>query len=124
MKKPIAKKKSMTLEDFATAVHKDYLEIRKDMATKEDIREIRKDMATKADLWPMQRDIKTLDKNVRDLRSDVTMITETMVSKTDLANTLGEELAKSQYARHIDDLQARVHVLEQKLGIKPSHRTA
>jgi hypothetical protein len=124
MKKPIAKKKPMTLEDFATAVHKDYLEIRKDMATKEDIREIRKEMATKADLWPMQRDIKTLDKNLRDLRSDVSMITDTMVSKADLANTLGEELAKSQYARYIDDLQARVNVLEQKLGIKPSHRAA
>ena len=111
MPKPTTKKKPMTLEDFAAAVHKDYLEIRKDMATK-------------ADLWPMQRDIKTLDKNVRELRSDVTMITDTMVTKADLASTLGEELAKSAYARRIDDLHARVNALEQKTGIKPAHRAA
>ena len=53
MAKPTIKKKAMTLEDFAAAVHEDYLAIRKDMATK-------------ADLWPMQRDIKTLDTNVRE----------------------------------------------------------
>jgi hypothetical protein len=114
----------MTLEDFAAAVHKDYLDIRKDMATKEDIREIRKEMATKNDLWPIQRDIKTLDKNMRELRSDITMITETMVSKADLASTIGEELAKSQHARHIADLQGRVNVLEHKAGIKSTHRAA
>jgi hypothetical protein len=109
--KQITKKKPMTLEDFAAAVHKDYLEIRKDMATTND-------------LWPLQRDIKTLDKNVRELRSDITIITETMVSKADLASTLGEELEKSQYARHINDLQARVNVLEQKAGIKSTRRAA
>src|SRR5579864_6146671 len=37
-KKVTTKKKPLALEDFATAVHNDYLEIRKDMATKEDIR--------------------------------------------------------------------------------------
>lgn len=110
----------MTLEDFAAAIHTDLLR----MATKDDLREIRKDMATKTDLWPMQRDIKTLDKNVRELRSDVKMITDSMVSKADLANTLADELAKSPYARRIDAIDARVNVLEQKAGIKPSHRTA
>jgi mRNA interferase RelE/StbE len=34
MAKPTTKKKAMTLEDFAGAVHKDYLAISKDMATK------------------------------------------------------------------------------------------
>ena len=75
----------MTLEDFALAIQNDYLAIRKDMATK-------------ADLWPIERDIKTMDSNVRDIRDDVKMITDTMVSKADLANTLAEELAKSPYA--------------------------
>jgi hypothetical protein len=119
-KRLTTKKKPMTLEDFAAAIHTDLLR----MATKDDIREIRKDMVTKADLWPMQRDIKTLDKNVRELRSDVTMGTESMVSKADLANTLGEELAKSAYSRRIDALDARVNALEIKAGIKPTHRAA
>jgi hypothetical protein len=105
------KRKPMTLEDFAVAIQKDYLAIRKDMATK-------------ADLWPIERDIKTLDGNVRDLRNDVKMITDTMVSKADLANTLAEELAKAPYARQIEDLRTRVNVLEGKLGIKPNHRAA
>jgi hypothetical protein len=114
------KKKPMTLEDFAAAVHEDYLAIRKDMATKKDLERF----ATKEDLWPMQRDIRTLDKNVRDLRGDVKNITDAMVSKADLANTLREELATSPYAKQIEDLQTRVNVLESKLGIKSTHRAA
>ena len=105
------KKKAMTLEDFALAIQKDYLAIRKDMATK-------------ADLWPLERDIKTLDANVRGMRDDVKMITDTMVSKADLANTLAEELAKSPYARQIRNLETRVHAVESKLGMKPSRRAA
>jgi hypothetical protein len=83
-----------------------------------------KEMATKADLWPLERDIKTLEKNVRYLRDDVKNITDAMVSKADLANTLAEELAKSQYAKQIENLQIRVNVLESKLGVKPTHRAA
>ena len=114
------KKKPMTLEDFAVAIHTDL----RRMATRDDLRKIRKDMATKTDLWPMLRDIKTLDKNVRDLRDDVKNITDAMVSKADLANILGEELAKSPYAKQIEDLGSRIHVLETKLGIKPTRRAA
>jgi hypothetical protein len=47
-----------------------------------------------------------------------------MVSKADLANVLGEELAKSAYARQLHDLQGRVNLLEERLGIKPTHRAA
>jgi hypothetical protein len=113
-KKTKPKKKAMTLDDFALAIQTDLART----ATKEDLQAIREEMATKADLWPMQRDIKTLDKNVRDLRDDVKIITDAMVSKADLANTLAEELAKSPYARQIENLQTRVNVLENKLGIK------
>jgi hypothetical protein len=81
-------------------------------------------MATKADLWPMQRDIKTLDTNVRELREDVKNVTDAMVSKADLANTLADELAKSPYAKQIENLQTRVHAVESKLGIKPGRRAA
>jgi hypothetical protein len=69
------KKKAMTLDDFALAIQTDIART----ATKEDLQAIREEMATKADLWPMQRDIKTLDKNVRDLRDDVKIITDAMV---------------------------------------------
>lgn len=113
-KKTKPKKKAMTLDDFALAIQADLART----ATKEDLQAMREEMATKADLWPMQRDIKTLDKNVRDLRDDVKIITDAMVSKADLANTLAEELGKSQYARQIEDLKTRVNVLESKLGIK------
>lgn len=78
-------------------------------------------MAAEADLWPMQRDIKTLEKNLRD---DVQTITEVMVTKADLADTLARELAKSEYPRQLGDLRERVNVLESKLGIRPTRRAA
>jgi hypothetical protein len=120
MAKTIKKKKPMTLDDFAVIIQKDLSR----MATKDDIRQIRKEMATKDDLWPVQRDIKTLTSQLKEVREDVKQITDSMVSKADLANILGEELAKSAYARQLHDLQSRVNVLEEKLGIKPAHRAA
>jgi len=116
MAKPKPTKKPMTLDDFAVVIQRDIAR----MATKDDLQAIRVEMVTKADLWPIQRYIKTLDKNVRDLSADVKQITDVMVSKSDLANTLGDELAKSAYARQIEALQNRVNVLEKKLGIKPA----
>ena len=110
----------MTLDDFAEAIQKDLARV----ATKDDIKAVRDEMATKADLWPMQRDIKTLDKNVRGLRDDVKMVTDAMVSKADLTTTLSEELAKSPYAKQIENLQTRVNILESKLGIKPTRHAA
>ena len=75
-----------------------------------DLLAIRKDMATKRDV----------DGNFRDLRADVKTITEVMVSKADLANTLRAELDKSSYAKQeeVNDLRTRVHHLEEKLGIR------
>ena len=107
MAKPIKKKKPMTLDAFAVLIQKDLSR-----------------MATKEDLWPMQRDIKTLTSQLKEAREDVKQITDSMVSKADLANTIGEELAKSAYARQLHDLHHRVNVLEEKLGIKPTHRAA
>jgi hypothetical protein len=45
------------------------------------------------------------------VRSDVKMITDSMVSKADLANTLADELAKSDHTRRLDNLSARLDVL-------------
>ncbi len=120
MAKPTAKKKPMTLEDFAAAIQTDLAR----MATKDDIRRISKDMVKKADLWPIERDLKTLDKNVRELREDVKAVTDVMVSKADLANTLNEELAKTDYGKQLGEIRTRVNALESKLGIKPTHRAA
>jgi hypothetical protein len=105
--KPINKKKPITLDSFAVLIQKDLSR-----------------MATKDDLWPMQRDIKTLTAQLKEVREDVKQITDNMVSKADLANILGDELAKSAYARQLHDLQTRVNLLEEKLGIKPTHRAA
>jgi hypothetical protein len=52
------------------------------------------------------------------------MMTDAMVSKADLANTLAEEFAKAPYARQIKDLESRVNVLEDKVGIRPTRRAA
>ena len=79
MAKSTTKKKPMTLEDFAAAIQKDLVR----MATKDDIRQITKDIITKADLWPIERDLKTLDKNVRDLRHDVKSIIESQARWTE-----------------------------------------
>jgi hypothetical protein len=119
VKKTKPKKKAMTLEDFAIAIQKDYLSLRKDVAA--GFAQVRAEMATKAELRLLRREMEIGFKNVND---DVKMITDTMVSKADLANTLAEELAKSPYARQTKDLESRVNVLEGKLGIRPTRRAA
>jgi len=111
------KKKAMTLDDFAVAIQKDLAR----MATKGDIKAIREEMATKEDFRQIRGEMGI---GFRNLDADVKMITEAMVSKADLADTLAEELAKSPYARQIQDLETRVHVLESKLGVKPTRRAA
>jgi hypothetical protein len=123
MAKTNTKKKAMTLEGFAAAIHKDYLSISKKMATKDDIRQVRKDMATKSDLYNLGQKMVTVE-TFRDLQNSIQMITTSMVSKADLATTLGEELRKSEHGKRMEDFQTRLGVVEQKLGIKPTHHAA
>jgi hypothetical protein len=113
-KKAKPKRKVMTLDDFAVAIQKDYASLRKDVVT--GFVAICEDMATKDEFRLLRNEIGI---GFRNLNDDVKMITDTMVSRADLANTLAEELAKSPYARQIADLQTRVNTLEHKLGIKP-----
>jgi hypothetical protein len=75
MAKPNPKKKVRTLDDFAAAIHGDYLAIREEMAigfqaVGAEMGSIRDTMATKAEL--------------REVRDDVKRITDAMVSKADL----------------------------------------
>ncbi len=113
---PKRKKKSLTLDRFAVLIQQDLARI----ATKHDLA----NFVTKDDIWPIQRDVNTLISQMRDVRGDVQMITETMVSKADLANTLAAELEKSAFARQVADLDQRVQVIEKKLGIKHLRRAA
>jgi hypothetical protein len=110
-KKSKIKKKPMTLEDFLGVIQRDLA----CMATKEDL----KDMATKDDLQKL-----ATREELREVREDVKRITDLMVSKADLAETLREELDKSAYARRIEELQTRVERLEEELGIKHVRRAA
>lgn len=118
-KKPKPKNKTMTLGDFALAIQNDYTALRKDMAT--GFAEIREEMASKEEIRQIRAEMGI---GFRNVDADLKMMTDAMVSKADLANTLAEELAKSPYARQIRDLENRVHALESKLGIKPSRRAA
>jgi hypothetical protein len=111
------RKKPMTLDDFALAIQKDYTTLRKDMAA--GFAEFRAE--TKGDIQLLRNETGI---GFRNLNADVKTMTDAMVSKADLANTLSEELAKSPYARQIQDLQTRVNMLESKLGVKPSRRAA
>jgi hypothetical protein len=121
MARPTTKKKPMTLEDFAAAVHHDYLAISKNMATKADL----KRFATKDDLFALNQKMVTREE-FRDLRSDVKMITDAMLSKADLAETIRRELDSSPYVKETDvkDLRERLLRIEEKLGLKPMHRAA
>ena len=117
VKKTKTKKKPMTMDDFAVLIQKDYLSLRKDMAAgfsqvheeaKEHARQLRTEMGI----------------GFRNLDADVKMLTDAMVSKADLANTLAEELSKTPIARQIADHETRVNALESKVGTRPSRRAA
>lgn len=82
------KKKPMTLDDFAVLIQKDLAR----MATKQDIAEIREE--TKEGMRQLRAEMGI---GFRNVEADVKMITETMVSKADVANTLADELAKAPY---------------------------
>lgn len=121
MTKTKIKKKAMTLEDFAAAVHQDYLAIRKDMVTKKDLERF----ATKEDLFNLGQKMVTREE-FRELQSDVKMITDSMVSKADLSEAIRRELDASPFAKasKVKDLSERVLRVEEKLGIKTGHRAA
>lgn len=122
MKKTKPKKKPMTLEDFAVAIQKDYRSLRKDVAA--GFAQVRAEMATKDDLQALRAET----------RKEFVAIREQMATKEDLAavsdrisvakEQLQEQISGLRYAREIDELRARVNVVESKLGIKSSHRAA
>ena len=78
-KQPKSNKKAMTLEDFAVAIQRDCLSLRKDVAA--GFAEARAEMATKQELRALQGEMRIGFKN---LNEDVKMITDTIVSKPTL----------------------------------------
>jgi SpoVK/Ycf46/Vps4 family AAA+-type ATPase len=113
MAKPTTKKKPMTLEDFAAAVHKDYLAISTHMATKKDIRAIREEMATREDVRKIREEMATKEK-LADVSDRIS------VAKDELQ----EQIAGLRYAKEIDALAERLKLVEEKLGLRPTHRAA
>src|SRR5262249_18665761 len=104
------RKKSMTLENFASAIQSDLLAIRKDMATKADLYDVSQKMVTRVEF--------------RELQSDVKMVTGAMVSKADLAALREELLIEIRAGSHVEELRQRVAAVEHKLGIEPRHSAA
>lgn len=91
--------------------------MRKDMAT--GFRAVREEMATKQELGEVRA-------MVKDLRADVKMVTEVMVSKADLAETVRRELDAAPFAKEseVKELRERIAVVERKLGIEKARRAA
>ena len=104
MVKSKPKKKIKTLDDFAAAIHEDYLTI------DEKVGKIHHEMVTIRDEMVTKGEFK-------EVRDDVKRITDAMVSKADLEETIRDEFGKSRHAKHIEDLRSRVGHIEEKLGI-------
>ena len=108
----------MTLDDFAVLIQKDLARMAtkedlKGLATKQELAEIREEMATKRGLQNIREEMATKD--------DVAAVSDRIsVAKDELQ----EQISGLKYAKEIDELRARVNVLESKLGIKSTHRAA
>ena len=113
----------MTLDDFAMAIQRDISSLRDDMTA--GFSAVREEMATKEDLFALSQKMVTREE-FRNLQSDVKMITDSMVSKADLAETLRRELEASPFAKEADvkELRERVLRIEEKLSLKPTRRAA
>jgi hypothetical protein len=115
-------KKELSFEHYARAIQTDiahlgksmeagFKSIHEEMATKEDIRKVREEMAT--------------HKTLLEVRGDVQRLNEIMVSKADLSETIRRELDASPFAKESEmkHLSERLLRVEEKLGIKPGHRS-
>jgi hypothetical protein len=115
-KKTKPKKKAMTLEDFAAAIQTDLAR----MATKDDL----KGLATKQELAEIRDEIAT-KKDIQAVREEMAISFSTLGDRiVNAKDELQEQIAGLKYAKEIDELRARVHMLEQKVGIRPTRRAA
>ena len=87
------KKKIKTLDEFAAAVHEDYMAISKEMATKEDVRAI-----VAEELVPIHGELKSIRRDLDDLRKKV-------------ENVVG-------FRKEIDHALERIAAIQKHLGIE------
>jgi hypothetical protein len=117
------KTKELSFEHYARAIQTDIAQLGRQVA--EGFKSIREEMATKEDLFNLGQKMVTREE-FRELRSDVKMITDSMVSKADLSETIRRELDASPYAKEseVKHLSERMLRVEEAVGIKPKRRTA
>jgi hypothetical protein len=124
-KKTKPRKKAMTLEDFAAAIQTDLARMAtkddlKGLATKQELATIREEMATKQDLqqFATKKDLEAVGE---EMAISFSTLGDRIVNAKD---ELQEQIAGLKYAKEIDELRARVHTLERKIGIRPTRRAA
>ena len=98
------RKKIKTLDEFAVAIHKDYMALDKKI-TKVELAAIRRDVVTNVELGGVKFAVK-------ELREDVQHIKEVMVTKADLVSAIRDEFNQSDHGKRIENLRERVEVLE------------
>ena len=102
------RKKIKTLDEFAVAIHKDYVALDKKVTKIE--RSIRRDMATKTELNGVKFAVK-------ELQEDVQHINENMVTKADLSIAIRDEFNRSEHGKRIENLRVRMERVENKLDL-------
>ena len=106
----------MTLEDFAAALQTDLAR----MATKDDL----KGLATKQDLAAIREEMAT-KKDLAAIREEMAISFSTLGDRiVNAKDELQDQIAGLKYAKEIDELRARVNMLEQKVGIRPTRPAA
>lgn len=109
------------MEDLAEAIQREFLAVRKDMASgfagvraemATEFTAVRSEMATKTDLAELREEMTTRFATRSEVQSAVSSAKEELL----------EEIGKIKYAKEIDELRDRVRRVEQKLGMQ--HRAA
>lgn len=99
------------------------------MATKEDLKAIREEIATKTELeqFATKKDLEQFatQKDLEAVREEMAISFSTLGDRiVNAKDELQEQIAGLKYAKEIDELRARVQMLEQKVGIRPTRRAA
>lgn len=118
----------MTIDDLAASIQKEFVAIRKDMATKSELALLRGEIAGMRETMDGMRETMATKKDLADLREEISTRfatrSELQSAVSAAKNEILEEIGKIKYAKEIDELRVRVQRVEQKLGIGPGRRAA
>jgi len=115
----------MTLDEFAVLIQKDLARMAtksdlKGLATKDEFAAVRGEMASIREGMATKKDFERLA-----TKEDLDTAFSTLGDRIAIAKEgLQEQISGLKYAKEIDDLRARVNVLEHKTGIRPTRRAA